>query len=189
MDMKFLRQWHRWVAWIAAVFLLWAASTGVIVAGIEFFGADEAERERLRDVESEVKLDASDASAATALALALGTAQSTAPGAPVDKIELKLKGDKPVVSVFLGKPGGGEDKLLRIDAKTGALLATEDYADKPIWYRLHSGEAFGDGGLVGAMLWGLALVIMSLSGGLMYLHMYRKHQENQQPTGLKKVFW
>jgi uncharacterized iron-regulated membrane protein len=189
MEMSSLRRWHRWVAAVAAIFLLWASVTGVIVAGTEFFGADEAERERLRDVESAVKLDPADASAGTALGLALASAMAKSPGAPVDKIELKLKGDAPVVTVFLGKKGGGEDKLYRIDAKTGTLLAEESYADKPIWYRLHSGEFFGDGGLVGAMLWGLALVIMSVTGGWMYLHMYGKHRENQKPTGLKKVFW
>jgi hypothetical protein len=41
-----------------------------------------------------------------------------------------------------------------LDARTGALLSNEAYADKPLLYRLHSGEAFGDGGLVVAMFWG-----------------------------------
>jgi uncharacterized iron-regulated membrane protein len=189
MLMKWLRLWHRWVGWVAAIFLLWAAATGVLVAFTEFFGADEAERERLREVPSSVRLDASDTTAAAALTRALRTAESNAPGAPVDKVELKLKGDPPVVSVFIGKPTGGEDRLLRIHAMTGALLATETYADKPFLYRLHSGEAFGDGGLVGAMLWGLALIAMTITGGAMYIHMYRKHQVAQRPTGLRKFFW
>jgi uncharacterized iron-regulated membrane protein len=187
--MKSLRLWHRWVSWVSAVFLLWAATTGVLVACTEFFGADEAERERLRDVPSDVRLDASDTVAAAALVRALRTAEASAPGAPVDKVELKLKGDPPVVSVFIGKRTGGEDRLLRIHAATGALIATEAYADKPLLYRLHSGEAFGDGGLVGAMFWGLALVAMTITGGAMYIHMYRKHQVAQQPTGLRKFFW
>ncbi|MCC7194231.1 MAG: PepSY domain-containing protein [Gemmatimonadaceae bacterium] len=186
---KSLRLWHRWVSWVAAIFILWAAATGVLVAFTEFFGAEETERERLRDVVSDVRLNASDTTTAAVLTRALRTAEASASGAPVDKVELKLKGDPPTVSVFLGKPTGGEDKLLRIHALTGALLATEDYADKPFLYRLHSGEAFGDGGLVVAMLWGLALVAMTMTGGLMYLHMYRKHQTAQQPSGLRKFFW
>jgi uncharacterized iron-regulated membrane protein len=189
MEMISLRRWHRWVAAIAAIFLLWASSTGVIVAATEFFGEEETERERLRDVESTVKLDASDPAAVTALSVALTTAMSKAPGAPIDRIDMKLKGDKPQVLIFLGRAGGGEDKLLRFDAKTGALIAEEAYVDKPLFWRLHSGEAFGDGGLVGAMLWGLCLVIMSITGGWMYLHMYRKHRDNQKPKGLSKVFW
>jgi uncharacterized iron-regulated membrane protein len=188
-EMKGWRRYHRWVGWIAAIFLLWASSTGVIVAFTEFFGEEETERERLRGVESAVKLDAADGEAKAALVLAWNAAMANAPGAPVDKIELKLKGDRPEVRVFVGKKGGGEDKLLRIDAKTGGLIAEETYADKPLLWRLHSGEAFGDGGLVAAMLWGLALVVMSLTGGFMYIHMYRRHQVAQQPTGLKKFFW
>jgi uncharacterized iron-regulated membrane protein len=189
LEMKSWRRWHRWVAWIAAVFLLWASATGVIVAFTEFFGADETERERLRDVESAVKLEASDGAAASAFGAAIATALQKAPGAPIDKIEMRLKGDKPEVRIFLGKKGGGEDKMLRIDAKSGALIAEEAYVDKPIWWRLHSGEWFGDGGLVAAMLWGLALVVMSITGGVMYIHMYRRHQVAQAPTGLKKFFW
>lgn len=189
MNMKFLRHWHRWVSWLAAIFLLWAAVTGVMVAAQEFWGADEAERERLRATESAVKLDASDWTPGAVLQIAMATAQAHSPGAPVDRIELKLKGDAPEVSVFLGKPAGGEDRMLRIDGHTGALIAEESYADKPFLYRLHSGEAFGDGGLVVAMLWGVALVIISITGGLMYIHMYRKHQVAQTPSGMRKFFW
>lgn len=189
MDMKFLRHWHRWISWLAAIFLLWAATTGVLVAGTEFWGADELERERLRDTESPVKLEPSDWQPGAALQIALATAQSHSPGAPIDRIELKLKGDPPVVNLFLGKPGGGEDKMLHIDAQTGTLISVEEYADKPFLYRLHSGEAFGDGGLVLAMGWGLCLVVLALSGGLMYIHMYRKHQVAQKPSGVRKFFW
>lgn len=189
MRMRLLRSSHRWISWIAAAVLFWVAATGVLVAFTEFFGADEAERERLRNVESTVKLVGSDWQPGAALQIALATGQTFAAGAPVDRIELKLKGDSPEVNVFLGKPGGGEDRMLRIDGTTGALLAVEAYADKPLLYRLHSGEAFGDGGLVVAMAWGLALMALSATGGLMYIHMYRRHQMAQQPTGWRKFFW
>jgi uncharacterized iron-regulated membrane protein len=185
MDMRFYRRWHRWISTFAAIFLAWAAITGVIVAFTEFFGADEAERERLRDTTSAVKLDAADPAVVTSLSLALTSAMAKAPGAPVDKIELKLKGDKPVVNIFLGKPGGGEDRTLRFDGKTGAFLAEESYEDKPLIYRLHSGEAFGDGGLVVAMGWGLALALMSITGFLMYWHMMRRHKV----PGWRKYIW
>ena len=185
MDMRFYRRWHRWVGTVAALFLLWASITGFLVAFTEFFGANESERERLRDVTSTVRLDAADPAIATAVSVALVSAIAKAPGAPVDKVEIKLKGDKPVVNVFLGKPGGGEDRQLQFDAKTGAFLAEESYTDKPLLYRLHSGEAFGDGGLVVAMGWGLALAIMSVGGLLMYVHMVRRHHV----PGWRRYFW
>lgn len=51
-------------------------------------------------------------------------------------------------------------------------------------HRLHSGEAFGEGGLVFAMLWGLALVLLTLSGVVIYLQMRRPGA-----TGLRRIFW
>jgi hypothetical protein len=42
------------------------------------------------------------------------------------------------------------------------------YADKPFLYRLHSREAFGDGGLVMAMLWGLTLLVLTVTGLIIY---------------------
>ena len=84
----------------------------------------------------------------------------------------------------LGKPTGGEDRKLVVDAKTGSLVADETYADKPFLYRLHSGEAFGDGGLVVAMFWGLTLVILTITGLIIYLKMRRPGL-----VGIRKVFW
>jgi uncharacterized iron-regulated membrane protein len=157
----------------------------VLVAGTEFFGEDEAIREATRDLVSPVTV----ASPATAwsepIARAVTAAAGIAPGAPIDKIETQFKGDHPTIAIFTGKPGGGEDRKLVFDANTGALVKNEDYADKPFLYRLHSGEAFGDGGLVVAMFWGLALAILSASGFYIYLTMRGK----RQLTGIRKVFW
>jgi len=50
--------------------------------------------------------------------------------------------------------------------------------------RIHSGEAFGDGGLVVAMLWGLALAVLTATGIVIYLRMRRKNA-----TGWKRIFW
>ena len=74
LTLAFWRKWHRWIGFPAALFLLWAASTGVIVAFTEFFGEDEALREATRDMISPVTL-ASPASAWSApIARAITTA-------------------------------------------------------------------------------------------------------------------
>ena len=86
--------------------------------------------------------------------------------------------------MFTGKPTGGEDRKFVMDARTGRLLQEEAYADKPFLYRLHSGEAFGDGGLVMAMGWALALVWLTISGLVIYWRMRRR-----DAVGLKRVFW
>src|SRR4051812_43186562 len=105
-------------------------------------------------------------------------------GAPIDKIEMQFKGDNPTVVVYTGKPTGGEDKKYVVSAKTGQIESIEAYEDKPFLNRLHSGEAFGDGGLVGSMLWGLALAILSITGLIIYLRIRRPGA-----TGIKRVFW
>ena len=106
------------------------------------------------------------------------------PGAPIDTITLRFKGEPQTVEVFLGRPGGGEDKRLVVDGRTGALLREDGYVDKPFIHRLHSGEAFGDGGLVVAMIWGTALAFLAGSGLVIYVTMRRRN-----PVGMQRVFW
>jgi uncharacterized iron-regulated membrane protein len=97
---------------------------------------------------------------------------------------MQFKGDSPTVTIFTGKPTGGEDKQYVVNLKTGALIRTEAYVDKPFLNRLHSGEAFGDGGLVVAMLWALSLFVLTVTGIIIYLKL-----RPRAPVGLQKVFW
>ena len=188
MTPAFWRRWHRWLGLPAALFLLFAATTGVLVAGTEFFGEDEARREALRAMVSPLTAAAPDArravAADSALARALATVARRAGDVPVDRATIEFKGDAPTVTIFTGRPGGGEDRKFTIDARSGRILREEAYADKPFLYRLHSGEAFGDGGLVLAMGWGLALLWLTLSGLVIYWRMRRR-----DVTGWQRVFW
>jgi uncharacterized iron-regulated membrane protein len=184
LTIAFWRKWHRWIGFGAALFLLWAAGTGFLVAFTEFFGEEEELRERTRDLVSAVTLASPNAAWLDPLTKAFATASSTVGPAPLDKVEVQFKGDQPTVTVFTGKPAGGEDRKLVFDARTGALLKNETYADKPLLYRLHSGEAFGDGGLVVAMFWGLALLVINITGLIIYLMMRRPNV-----TGVRRVFW
>ena len=184
MEVAFWRRWHRWIGFPAALFLLFAATTGIIVAFTEFFGAEEALREATRDIVSPMQTNAPTDQWAPAIERALRTVTATAGALPIDKIELQPKGDHPTVTVFTGKPAGGEDRKFVVEARSGALRSVEAYADKPFLTRLHSGEAFGDGGLVVAMLWGLTLIILTLSGLIIYFLMHRRNLK-----GIQRVFW
>jgi len=157
------RRWHRWIAVPAALFLLFASSTGLVLAFTEFFGEDEALREATRDLVSTATVSAP-ASVTDPVGRALATIAAQAAGARIDKVVVQLKGDAPTVTVFTGKPTGGEDRKFVVDATTGVVIGVEDYVDKPFINRLHSGEFFGDGGLVGAMLWALSLIAITVSG-------------------------
>ncbi|MEP7118573.1 MAG: PepSY-associated TM helix domain-containing protein [Acidobacteriota bacterium] len=184
MNTAFWRRWHRWIGFPAALFLLFASVTGMLLAGTEFFGEDEALREATRDLVSPVTTASPDAVIQDSLAKVLASARAVAQAAPIDKIELQFKGEQPTVAVFTGKPTGGEDRKLVFDLRSGALLRNEAYADKPLLNRVHSGEWFGDGGLVFAMGWGLALFILTGSGLFIYWTMRRPNQ-----TGWRKIFW
>jgi uncharacterized iron-regulated membrane protein len=183
------RKWHRWIAFPASIFLFWAATTGAVVAFTEFFGEEEALRERTRDLVSPVTVQSPPTAWEGPLTRALHAIAERSAGAPVDKVELQFKGDRPTVTVFTGKPGGGEDRKFVVDARTGAVVSTESYADKPLLYRLHSGEAFGDGGLVVSMLWGAALAALTVTGLVMYLRIFRARRTNNLGGGVRRFFW
>lgn len=186
MTLAFWRKWHRWIGFPAALFLLFAAITGLLLAFTEFFGADEALREATRKLVSPVHVGANPADWVGPLKRAFATAAATqgAQGAPVDKVEIQFKGANPTVTIFTGKPTGGEDRQFVFNASTGALEKVESYADKSLLNRIHSGEAFGDGGLVVAMFWALSLVVLTATGLIIYFRIRRKN-----PRGIQKVFW
>ncbi|MCA0374078.1 MAG: PepSY domain-containing protein [Gemmatimonadetes bacterium] len=181
------RQWHRWIGAPAALFLAFAATTGVIVAGVEFFGEDEAAREANRALVSAVTTASPPGAWSGALDVALANAAKEAPDAPIDKVAIELKGTAPVITFYLGRTTGGEDRRLVFDARTGALLRVDDYADKPFINRVHSGEAFGDGGLVFAMGWGLALLALTVSGFTLYWRLAGANRQGR--TGLRRWFF
>lgn len=188
MNVAFWRKYHRWISLPGTLFLLFASITGVLVATNEFFGADEAKREALRKVISPVTTQASSQVWSGPLTKAFATVLAQAPGAPIDKVEIEFKGDQPTITFFTGKPTGGEDKRYIVQAMTGELLGVESYVDKPFLTRVHSGEAFGDGGLVVAMFWGLTLVWMTVSGFLVYWHMHQR-MDRRHTTGWRRYFW
>lgn len=178
------RKWHRWIGFAAAPFLLFAAITGIIAGIAEMTSEDEDARESARERVSEVKLPASPATISDPITKALANAATRAPGAPVDKVLVDFKAEPPTVTLYLGKPGGGEDKKLLCDARTGEIMRQEGYEDKPFLTRLHSGEAFGDWGLVLGTGWGLALLALLVTGLVIYLAMRKPARK-----GLARLFW
>lgn len=183
----FWRRWHRWIGAPAALFLVFASMTGVIAAGTEFFGEDEAVREANRTLVSAVHTDSPPDAWMGAINAAMTSAAKEAPGAPIDKIAIELKGQAPVITMSLGTKTGGEDRRLVLDARTGKFLRNDGYADKPFINRVHSGEVFGDGGLVASMLWGLALLALSVSGVTLYWRLAGANRQGR--TGIQRWFF
>lgn len=184
MNPAFWRRWHRWIAFPAALFLLFAAVTGVITAMTEFVGEAEALREATRDMVSPIRTDSAADAWQLPLAQALARAATESPGAPIDKIQSSSRDPSPPSTSSSANRAAAKIDVWVFDANTGALLRTDTYADKPLIHRIHSGEAFGDGGLVFAMMWGTTLAFLTVSGFVIYLTMRRRN-----PTGLQRVFW
>lgn len=184
MNVAFWRKWHRWIAWPAAVFILFASVTGVAVAITEKFGEAEAEREAARFDVSTVTLAMPTDSLLMAVRSALEAARTNAGAIPLDRIEVQFKGSSPAINLYTGKLEGGEDRKFTMDLQTGALRNIERYTDKPFIHRLHSGEAVGDGGLILAILWGTALAVITATGVVIYLRMRRPGA-----VGVKRFFW
>lgn len=178
------RKWHRWVGFVALPFLLFAAVTGIAAGIAEMTSEDEEAREAARERISAVKLPAKASAITDPITAAMNSASTSVPGAPVDKVTVDLKADPPTVAVYLGKPTGGEDKKLVFHAGTGQLIKEERYADKPFLTRLHSGEAFGDWGLVFGTGWGLAMVVLLVTGTVIYFAMKKPGRK-----GLGRLFW
>src|SRR6266699_3470974 len=100
LNQTFLRKWHRWIGFPAAVFLLFAAVTGVLVACTEFFGEEEALREATRALVSPVTVRTLGAACAEPLRKAFATAAAQAGDARVDKVTIEFKGAHPSVTIF-----------------------------------------------------------------------------------------
>lgn len=178
------RKWHRWIGFAAFPFVLFAATTGIIAGIAEMTSEDEEAREAARDRISEVKLSAPQSSFGEPVAKAIQNASRRGDDAPVDKVLIDFKADPPTVTIYLGKPTGGEDKKLLYDARSGEFLREESYADKPFLTRLHSGEALGDWGLVFGTGWGVALLAILLTGIVIYFQMRKPGKK-----GLGRLFW
>jgi uncharacterized iron-regulated membrane protein len=183
-NLAFWRKWHRWIGFPAALFLLYAATTGLLIAFTEFFGEAEALREATRNLVSPVTTRSAPRAWSTPIDAAVAAVALSAGSMPIDSITIQFKGPQPTVSVFTGRPTGGEDRKFVVDARTGVVMKTEAYADKPFLNRLHSGEAFGDGGLVVAMAWALTLVVLTITGLIIYFLLRPKKR-----SGLQQVFW
>ena len=76
---------------------------------------------------------------------------------------------------------GKEDR--KITVEDGSVKKIEN--DEESWImRLHSGEIFGDAGVVLNILWGGALIFLTITGLFIYWKMRRGSGK-----GLKKIFW
>ena len=180
-----MRKIHRWLGVPAAIFLLLASFTGVWLECVKFFGAEESERERIRELTSSVTAQSVGAEFGASFDKARAAAAARAGAQPLDKMVWQLKGDAPTITFFFGPNGQQAGRRIAVHARTGEVLGVEDYAEDSLILRLHSGEAFGDGGMVLGMVWGTLLFALTVTGIIIYFRM----KPRTPRTGIRKVFW
>ncbi len=181
------RKIHRWLSIIGIVFFLLVATTGVWMQGEAIFGEDEAEREALAvlvsplSLANPVNVDAASLDRARTATLArFGTR-------PVASVDWIIKAPVPA---FVFHLEGVDPVKVTVDAKTSVIIKSEP--DGEDWVmRLHTGELFGDGGKFLGLVWGLALIAMSVTGIILYFQMLGKRKTGAAGNvrGWRRFFW
>ena len=173
-----MRQIHRWISLVAALFLLIVATTGVILQVQRPTGEDE---DHDRDAPKALAIPAGNY--APMFAKTLEVAREREPKRPIASIELQLAGDKPKgVVTFPGEPG----RQISVDPRGGRVLKDEEHEAESLILRIHSGEILGEPGVVLGVFWGSALVLLSITGFIVYLELYRRRRKASGKNGL---FW
>ena len=180
-----MRKLHRWLGLPVAVFLVLTSITGVWLECVKFFGAEEAERERIRDMVSPVTVQTVAGEFSVGFENARMAVAARAGAQPLDKVVWQLKGDVPAATFYFGPQGKLDGRRIAVNARTGVILSEEPYDEDSFILKLHSGEAFGDGGMVLGMFWGVALLLLTVSGMIIYFKM----KPRKPQSGMRKVFW
>jgi hypothetical protein len=201
-----MRRLHRWVSVVAAVFVLYVAVTGFVMAFDNVWGSVYMATHGLNlpgpgggPPPALVKMFADDGTVADANLLAmlhttLAAASKGASDSPPPRvIRLRTYGGMPQGVVVTGSAVAEQ---LVFNARTGepAGLYEVGYPWTPMpfqwgahetWKRLHRGDYFGLTGRWMDLLSGLAILFLTISGIVMYLQLYRARGR----AGRRGLFW
>jgi len=179
-----MRSYHRGAAALAAVFLLIVSATGVILQVQKLTGGDPDSGGREEGGRAGALTTAMPSPVYAALiARTLDAARSRAPASAVSSVSLIGDADDLKGAVVLA---GDPPRTITVDARSGRLIGDERRDKDSLILRIHSGEVLGEPGVFLGILWGLALVILSLTGGWVYLAMYRRRR---RASGKGGPFW
>lgn len=180
------RKLHRWLGFLAAILFLYVAATGVILQFQQLFGAEEAQKEALAQLTSPVSLS-KPIGCNSALDRARVAVLRRFGNRSIDSIDWQLKGPE---QFFVFHLGGGEPLRVQVNAAQ-ARIAKVESGEEDFFVRLHSGEIVGDGGKVLGLGWGLGLIVMVVTGFVVYLQLYRARRKKAgtRGKGFGRWFW
>ena len=177
-----MRKYHRWVSAVAAIFLLFVSVTGVILQVQRLTGedgdADPGER-----APSALTTALPTPVYAAFVSRTLDAARQRAPNTAVTSVVLRGEGN--AIQGVVQLPGDPLREIV-VNARSGRVVSDQRHEAESIIRRIHSGEILGEPGVVLGILWGLALVVLLLTGGWVYLDLYRRRLKG---SGKRGLFW
>ncbi len=181
------RKIHRWLSIVGIIFFLSVFLTGIWMQGEAIFGEDEAAREAMAEIVSPVSLSAPLPATAITMDKARAVILARYGNRPVASVDWVIKAPVPVYVFHLD---GAEPIKVSVNSSTAAIIKSEP--DGEDWVmRLHTGEILGDGGKFLGLLWGLALIAMSITGIILYVKMFKARQTGSagKARGWRRYFW
>lgn len=177
-----MRKYHRWISAVAAIFLLFVSVTGVVLQVQRLMGAD-ADADAGERAHSVLTTAMPSPAYAALVSRTLDAARLRAPNAPIASVMLRGEGNAILGVVQL--PGDPVREIV-VDARSGRIVSDERHEAESLILRIHSGEILGEPGVVLGVLWGLALVVLLVTGGWVYLDLYRRRLKR---SGQRGLFW
>lgn len=209
-----MRKFHRWISAAAMILLAWVAVTGVLLACLEITVRYLPPLNNTKTTAVTFEVDNSAPALPTAdvealIATSVRAALSSAPNSPYTDLDLQLRmtGGAPSSTVILN---GAVNQQVVIDATTGTtltqpVLRTQNQVIAAatglqewqvsflkmrtklhvILEGLHRGNIIGISGQIMDILTGIAFIILSITGIVMYFEMLSRRRK----LGRSGLFW
>lgn len=181
------RKIHRWLSIIGVIFFLSVSMTGIWMQGEAIFGEDEAAKEAMAEIVSPMSLSAPLPANSATLDNARNAVLARFGNRPIASVDWIIKAPVPAYVFHLD---GAEPIKVSVNAANAAIIKSE-YDGEDWVMRLHTGEILGDGGKFLGLAWGLALIVMIISGTILYFKMLRARRTGAagKVRGWRRYFW
>jgi uncharacterized iron-regulated membrane protein len=175
------RKIHRWVSFPIAIFLLLIAATGLL---LQFEELTEEEGDE-RPVAAAQAIAMPGDAAGSLVTQALAAAQATRPDFQVKQVNLSWAGGSPSVTLMKGERRDEASMTYDPATQKATYVPAEPESFHRLLIGLHTGKIAGGAGIAISLLAGLILAILSVTGLLVYLDMWKR----RRAAGKTGMFW
>jgi uncharacterized iron-regulated membrane protein len=179
-----MRKWHRWLGFLSAIFFSYIAITGVALQfELWLSGHAPPGHDKPKPAEPSTLPDTMQINADIGRAMQIAKAQK--PNLSTQKIEVSYSDKGGIVTI-----GGNsfESEKIMIDPKAGKIMPPPP--KKIQWHGLfqdlHAGYSFGIVGRIISVLMGISLLVLSITGLMVYIDMFSRRKKN---GGKNNLFW